>query len=564
MSSKSSSRKSSEFEYIVVGSGSAGAIVANRLSADPGRKVLLLEAGASDRDWDWTVRMPAAMGINFQREKFNYRYQSEPEPHLNGRRIYQPRGKILGGSSSINGMCYTRGNPNDYERWASEGAAGWSYQDVLPYFKRLESFDGSDDLYRGRSGPIRVRNGPCALPAYGAFLKAGEQAGYPRTTDINGFQQEGFGLFDRNTDRGVRASTSWAYLRPLRARKNLKVETHATVHRVLFEDRRAIGVEYIQGGQRREVRAGREVILSAGAFNSPQILLRSGVGDPEALRAAGIPVVHGLPGVGTNLQDHIEFYLSWNCPESASLNPKLTKIGKMLIGLRWMLTRDGLGESNHDEVVAFVKSDPLLACPDTQMQFMPLQFSDGFVPHAAPAGFSIAVAHQRPTSRGQVKLNPADPFAAPIIQFNYLSTEFDRQKAVRCIAVARNVVAQAAFDSIRGEETSPGPSVSSTADVEAFCRNTCTSGYHASGTCRMGPEQDAYAVVGPTGSVHGVSGLRVVDASVFPSITTGNTNAPVMMVAEKLSDAILGQVPLPPIDAPFSGRVAGDSIDGQL
>ncbi|WP_246737472.1 GMC family oxidoreductase N-terminal domain-containing protein [Nordella sp. HKS 07] len=304
-----------QFDYIIVGGGSAGAIVANRLSADPKLKVLLLEAGPADRDSDWTVRMPAAMGINFERAKYNYLYNSEPEPYLNGRQVFHPRGKILGGSSSINGMCYTRGNPNDYERWVSEGAAGWSYSEVLPYFKRLESFEGGDDLYRGRSGPVKVRNGPLSFPSYNTFLAAGEQAGYPRTQDINGYQQEGFGLFDRNTDNGVRASTSWAYLRPVRDRKTLRVVTEAVVDRVLMEQGGAVGVAYIQGGVRHEVRAAREVILSAGAFNSPQILLRSGIGAEHGLRELGIEVAHDLPGVGQNLQDHLEFYLCWTCPK---------------------------------------------------------------------------------------------------------------------------------------------------------------------------------------------------------------------------------------------------------
>lgn len=542
-----------DFDYIIVGGGSAGAIVANRLSADPKVKVLLLEAGPADRDSDWTVRMPAAMGINFERAKYNYLYNSEPEPYLGGRRVFHPRGKILGGSSSINGMCYTRGNPNDYERWVSEGAEGWSYSEVLPYFKKLESFEGGDDLYRGRTGPVKVRNGPLSFSSYSTFLAAGEQAGYPRTPDINGYQQEGFGLFDRNTDNGIRASTSWAYLRPVRARKNLAIVTGATADKVLAEEGRVMGVAYVQGGVRKEVRARREVILSAGAFNSPQILLRSGIGAGETLRKAGIAVAHDLPGVGRNLQDHLEFYLCWTCPSGASLNPRLTRFSKALIGLRWMLTRKGLGESNHDEAVGFVRSDPSLGYPDVEMQFMPFQTATGYVPQPSPAGFSIAICHQRPKSRGQVEIPSADPFAAPAITFNYLSTDFDRQKAIACVRIARNIVAQKAFDGVRGDELKPGPDASSDEAVLEFCRTTGTSGFHPSGTCRMGLAQDRNAVVSADGKVHGLKGLRVVDASVFPSVTTGNTNAPTMMVAEKLADAILGRR-LDPIDAPFAGR----------
>jgi len=543
-----------EFDYIIVGGGSAGAIVANRLSADPKLRVLLLEAGPADRDSDWTVRMPAAMGINFERAKYNYLYNSEPEPYLNGRQVFHPRGKILGGSSSINGMCYTRGNPNDYERWVSEGAAGWSYADVLPYFKRLESFEGGDDLYRGRSGPVKVRNGPLSFSSYNTFLAAGEQAGYPRTADINGPQQEGFGLFDRNTDDGIRASTSWAYLRPVRGRKNLSIITEATADKVLVEEGRARGVAYIQRGLRKEARARREVILSAGAFNSPQILLRSGIGPGEALRKAGIALVHELAGVGRNLQDHLEFYLCWTCPPAASLNPRLTKLSKALIGLRWMLTRKGLGESNHDEAVAFVRSEAALGYPDTEMQFMPFQTATGYVPQPSPAGFSIAICHQRPKSRGQVEIPSADPLAAPHITFNYLSTEFDRQKAITCVRIARNIVAQRAFDGVRGEELRPGPDTTSDEAVLEFCRNTGTSGFHPSGTCRMGPKENAQSVVDSDGRLQGVEGLRVIDASVFPSVTTGNTNVPVMMVAEKLADAILGRK-LDPLKAPFAGRL---------
>ncbi len=540
-----------EPDYIVVGGGTAGCIVAARLSEDNRTRVLLLEHGKKDSDLDWTVRMPAAMGINFAGKKHNYHYHTEPETYLDGRKVFQPRGRILGGSSSINGMCFTRGNPNDYERWASEGASGWSYADVLPYFRKLESFDGGDDRYRGRNGPVRITRGPLDYPAYSAFLEAGAQAGYPRTPDINGPQQEGFGLFDRNTDRGVRASTSWAYLKPARGRTNLSIVTQAKVTKIIVENGAAVGVTYTVGNVSHTVRCKREIVLSAGAINTPDVMLRSGIGDAEELRRCGIDVAHALPGVGKNLQDHLEFYLCWSSRPEVSLNPRMTRLGKALIGLQWILARSGPGASNHDEAVAFVRSGPDAAYPDVQMQFMPLQFSDGFVPQPKPAGFSIAVAHQRPTSRGEVTLNRSDIGAAPLIRLNYLSTDFDREMAKRCVRIARSIVAQDAFKHFLREELTPGVSVQSDEEIEAYCKSTSTSGYHVSGTCRIGPANDRLAVVDPHGSVHGLRGLRVVDASVFPSLTTGNTNAAVMMTAEKLSDAILGKPALRDEGVPF-------------
>jgi choline dehydrogenase len=544
-----------EFDYIIVGGGSAGSVLANRLSADPAISVLLVEAGPRDSFWRWTVTMPAAYGINFQGGRYNYSYHSEPEPELGGRRIFQPRGRILGGSSGINGMCYTRASPLDYERWVTEGAAGWSYADVLPYFKRLESTDRGDDLYRGRSGPVKVVGGPCAFPVYDAFFEAGSQLGYGWTDDFNGRRQEGFGIFERNIDNGVRASASWAYLRPIRRRANLTILTDTVVARVLFENARATGIEIVRDGHRREIQAGCEVILSGGAINTPQILLWSGVGPSDDLRSHDIPVVCDLPGVGRNLQDHYEFYLSWICDAGASLNPHLTNLGKLKIGAEWLLKRTGPGTSNHCEAAAFVKSDPSLGYPDIQLQFMPLQLASGLNPQPSPAGFCITIAHQRPTSRGRVTLRSRDPREAPALTLNYLSTERDRANARRCVELARDLIAQKAFSGLRGDEMKPGPQIASAAGIEAFCRQTGTSGYHASGTCRMGADSDPMVVATPDGRVRGLDALRVVDASLFPSLTTGNTNAPVMMMAEKLADQILGRPPLAQIDAPFEGRL---------
>lgn len=545
-------------DFVIIGGGSAGCVLANRLSADPATGVVLLEAGPAD-DWRaWSVHMPAAYGINFQGGPYTRSFHTEPEAQLFGRKVYQPRGKILGGSSGINGMCYTRCSPLDYQRWVTEGAQGWSYAEVLPYFKKLESSDSGDDLYRGRSGPVRVKAGPWAFASYDAFQKAGEQAGYPLTPDINGYQQEGFGRFERNVDHGIRASASWAYLRPVRHRKNLRVKTGATVVRILFEGTKAVGVEYRQGVQVRKIRAEREVLLCAGAINSPQILQVSGIGEPAHLKELGVATVAALRGVGQNLQDHYEFYLSWICPDEMSLNRHLGPLGKAKIGLEWILTRKGFGESNHCEGVAFVKSEDSLGYPDVQFQFMPLQLADGLSPKSKPGGFCITIAHQRPKNRGHVKARSLDVDKAPEIVLNYLSTDYDLAKARRCIEIVRDVIARPAFDSIRGKEMKPGAEISSRQSVEQFCRETGTSGYHASGTCRMGSADNPDAVVSATGKVFGVENLRVVDGSIIPSLTTGNTNAPIMMMAEKLADDILGVPPLVPIHAPFAGELKPD------
>ena len=537
-----------EFDYVIVGAGSAGCVLADRLSEDGTRRVLLLEYGGDDSSI--YIRMPSALSIPMNMPKYNWFYHTEPEPHLNGRRLHTPRGKVLGGSSSINGLVYIRGNPMDFERWAAEGAAGWSYRDVLPYFKRAERRAEGGDRYRGDRGKLRTRYGTLANPLHAAWLAAGGQAGYPHTADVNGYQQEGFGRMDMTVGEGIRCSAARAYLKPAMRRSNLKVVTHALATRVLFEGRRARGLSYRRGGQMHSARALREVILCAGPINSPQLLKLSGVGPAAELSALGIDVVRDLPGVGENLQDHLEFYFQVACKEPITLYSSLNWRSRALIGARWMLRKDGLGATNHFESCGFIRSRPGIEYPDIQYHFLPMAVAYDGSTLAKEHGFQAHVGPMRSKSRGWVRLKSTDPHEAPAIRFNYLSEPDDWIEMRACVRLTREIFAQPAFDRYRGRELQPGDRVQTDQEIDAFIRDKVESAYHPSCSCKMGAASDARAVVDPEARVHGLEGLRVIDSSIMPSVTTGNLNAPTIMLAEKAADHVLGRH-LPPDDAPF-------------
>jgi choline dehydrogenase len=538
------------FDYVIVGAGSAGCVLANRLSEDPDARVLLHEAGPVDHAWDWRLHMPAALAYPLRSTRYNWAYESEPEPHMDGRRMHCPRGRVLGGSSSINGMAYVRGHARDYDRWAQSGLGGWDYAHLLPYFKRAESRAVGGDLYRGSTGPLQVATGACRNPLTRAFIEAGQQAGYPFTADMNGYQQEGFGAMDRTTHRGRRWSTARAYLRPALARPNLTLRTGTLATRVRCEGWRAIGVEHTADGRLREVRATREVILAGGAINSPQLLLLSGIGAADRLADFGIPVVAHLPGVGHNLQDHIEIYVQHACTRPVSLYSAQKPWNKLKIGLEWLLLRRGIGASNQFEAGAFIRSAAGVEHPDLQYHFLPIAINyDGSNPHRGH-GFQAHVGPMRPTSVGRVQLRSSDPREPPSILFNYMATEGDRREMRAAVRLTREIFSQAAFDPYRGAELAPGPEVRSDAAIDAFVRARAESAYHPCGSCKMGPESDRSAVVDGECRVHGIEGLRVVDAGVMPSIPSCNLNAPTIMLAEKAADLIRGRPPLEPLEAP--------------
>jgi choline dehydrogenase len=538
------------YDFIIVGGGSAGSALANRLSADGSNHVLVLEAGRLDYKWDTFVHMPAALTIPIGNRFYDWKYESEPEVNMNGRKIYHARGKLLGGSSSINGMIFQRGNPMDYERWASDpGMSMWDYRHCLPYFKKMENCLAGGDEYRGTKGPLILERGPATNPLFTAFFEAVQEGGYELTSDVNGFRQEGFAAFDRNIHRGRRLSAARAYLHPVMQRTNLEVQCRAAVNRILFDGPRAIGVEVTVGATTRRVFAG-EVILCGGAFNSPQLLQLSGVGNADELSALGVPVVQNLPGVGENLQDHLEVYIQHACTQPVSVAPGLKWRNRPLIGAQWLFLRQGPGATNHFEGGGFARSNEDVAYPNLMFHFLPIAIRyDGSAP-AGGHGYQIHIGPMYSDSRGSVKITSRDPAVHPSLRFNYLSTDQDRREWVEAIRIVRHILSQPAFDQYSGGELSPGPEVATDEQILAWVARDGETALHPSCTAKMG--LDDMAVVDPSSMrVHGLEGLRVVDASVMPYVTNANIFAPVMMVAEKSADLILGNTPLAPLDVAF-------------
>jgi choline dehydrogenase len=535
-----------KFDYIIVGAGSAGCVLANRLSADPDTTVALLEFGGSDSSI--FIQMPTALSIPMNMKKYNWFYESEPEPYLDNRRMHCPRGKVLGGSSSINGMVYVRGHALDFDEWENQGAQDWGYRHCLPYFRKADNWAFGSDDYRAQDGPLAVNNGNNMYnPLYRAFIEAGEQAGYMKTADYNGRQQEGFGPMHMTVKDGVRWSTANAYLKPALDRPNLKVITGALSQRIVLEGKRASGVEFVRDGGKQILGANREVILSAGPIASPHLLQLSGIGPGAVLQQAGIEVIHDLPGVGENLQDHLEFYFQFRCHKPITLNAELNPWRKFLIGSRWLLTRKGLGATNHFESCAFIRSKAGIKWPDIQYHFLPGAMRyDGnaaFEGH----GFQVHVGHNKPHSRGTVRARTPSVQDKPEIIFNYLQHEEDIEAFRACVRLTREIIGQPAMDAYRGPEIQPGEDVQSDDEIDAFVRGAVESAYHPSCACRMG--EDDRAVVDSETRVRGIESLRVVDSSIFPTITNGNLNSPTIMLAERAADIIRGKGMLPPSDA---------------
>ncbi len=538
------------YDFIVVGGGSAGCVLANRLSLNPKNEVLVLEAGRSDYRFDFRLHMPAALTYPLASRLYNWWYESDPEPYMNNRRVYQPRGKVLGGSSCINGMIYIRGNALDYQKWAgSPGLENWDYAHCLPYFIRFESRLKGADAFHGAGGPLYLTSGECDNPLFGAFLKAVQEAGYPLTRDVNGYRQEGFGIFDRTTYRGRRWSASRAYYHPVKHRANLTLKTRSLASRILFEGKRAVGVEYFRG-KRRERVYGREILCCGGAINSPHLLQLSGIGNAAELEKLGIRVIEDLPGVGENLQDHLEVYVQYACKKPVSIYPALKPWNQLRIGYEWLFKRKGLGATNHFEAGGFIRSNDSVAYPNLQYHFLPIAIRyDGKVANQSH-GYQVHVGPMNTDVRGRIKIRSTDPTIYPSIRFNYLSTEQERREWVEAIRCTRNIMTRPAFDSFRGPELAPGTEAQSDEEILDFIAKEGESAYHPSCTCKMG-ENDETAVVDSRLKVRGVKGLRVVDASAMPTITNGNIYAPVMMIAEKAADEILGNTPLPALDIGF-------------
>ena len=534
---------SSDYDYVIVGSGSAGSVLASRLSEDGNLRVLVLEQGGSD--FGPLIQMPAALSYPMNMARYDWGYASEPEPHLGGRRLACPRGKVIGGSSSINGMVYVRGHACDYDGWEEMGAEGWGYRHVLPYFKRMESNHGGQEDWRGTEGPLHVTRGQRDNPLFHAFVEAGRQAGYQVTADYNGEKQEGFGPMEMTIWNGRRWSAANAYLKPALRKPNLALETGALAERILFEGKRASGVRYRRNGQTHEARVRREVILAAGSINSPKLLLLSGIGAAARLAEAGVTPFHELPGVGENLQDHLELYIQQECLQPITLYRHLNLVSKGLIGLQWLLAKSGHGATNHFESAAFIRSRAGIKYPDIQYHFLPVAIRyDGKAP-AESHGFQAHVGPMRSASRGWVRLRSRDPAAPPVIQFNYMSTPEDWRDFRTCIRLTREIFRQEAFKPFAGREIAPGAAIESDEALDDFIRDAVESAYHPCGTCRMGRADDPTAVVDPECRVIGLEGLRVIDSAIIPQITNGNLNGPSLMIGEKGSDHVLGRKPLP-------------------